>query len=763
MGEVRRARDLLVDRVVALKILHFEHLDSPTVHARFEREVTTTAALQHPGIVPVYDRGLLQDGRPWFAMQEVRGRTIDHAIRELHTTADRNVARSRLQHLLGVMLRITETMAYAHSRRVVHRDLKPGNLMVGQFGEAQVMDWGISRTIGEVSRGQSPGGNGDLTQDGEIVGTLCYLPPEQAQGVPATPAADVFALSLVLYEVLTGQRLLGGTGPAILMQLHTGDLKVAAGLRERSKVDSPELFAIVEKGASIRPEDRFASGAELADALRSWLDGHARRQRARELLATARTMEGQVARLRRRLAEVDRRIRELRGHIEPFHEVEQKLPLWRAEDDAESLRADVDRAEGDLIETLRLTLQHDAELEEARRALGNIALRKAHECEERGDERGADLWFRTLRTHSPDHADDMARSALVIDCTVEAAVTLTEVEIIDRRPLPKATREIGTTPTRLELEPGRYELSLEREGFAPARVPLWIRRYQREDLGQIRLLECAQLGPDDVYVPGGWFRAGGDPLAPEPFPHERVRLEGFVIRRYPVTEGDYLVFLNDLLSSGREELALRYAPKHRPGTVSEGADRPVLQRDDGGQFRFAPDEVGRVPEPSWPVASIDWHSACAYADWLAERTGQPWRLPTELEWEKAARGVDARPFPWGSEPEPTWACLLGSTGEIPGRMPVTSHPVDCSPYGVRGMGGNVRDWCADEWTRQGPALEDGVPQVATDSGRPDGLRVIRGGAWNSVPSFARSAGRFAARADAHFAIVGFRLARSLPP
>jgi serine/threonine-protein kinase len=182
---------------------------------------------------------------------------------------------------------------------------------------------------------------------------------------------------------------------------------------------------------------------------------------------------------------------------------------------------------------------------------------------------------------------------------------------------------------------------------------------------------------------------------------------------------------------------------------------------DEGRYRFALDEWGRAPDPRRPIACVDWHSASAYAAWLSGRSGLPWRLPNELEWEKAARGVDERVYPWGAHSEPTWACVLGSTADAPSRVSVDAYPFDESPYGVRGLAGNVRDWCANVWRGEGPRDHDAI--LALDPADPADAspRTIKGGAWNSVPMFARLAGRFASAPGEFFGVVGFRLVRSI--
>jgi serine/threonine-protein kinase len=268
----------------------------------------------------------------------------------------------------------------------------------------------------------------------------------------------------------------------------------------------------------------------------------------------------------------------------------------------------------------------------------------------------------------------------------------------------------------------------------------------------VRLPPAGELGPDDRLVPAGWFACGGDPDAVDSLPRRRLWCDELVVRRFPVTNREYLAFLDDLVATGREAEALRHQPRER--TTGEGA--PIYGRDAAGRFALQPDADGDVWDPDFPVILVDWHGATAYAAWLAERTRRPWRLLGELEWEKAARGADARFFPWGDGFDPSWCCMRQSH---PGRpLPSVVHrfPVDESVYGVRGLAGNVEDWCADEFRREGPPTAGGRV-LAPAAGSSDALRCFRGGNWFSHARGARSASRLRSEPALRSANLGFRL------
>lgn len=185
----------------------------------------------------------------------------------------------------------------------------------------------------------------------------------------------------------------------------------------------------------------------------------------------------------------------------------------------------------------------------------------------------------------------------------------------------------------------------------------------------------------------------------------------------------------------------------------------VYGRTADGRFVLRDDADGDPWHPDYPVLLVDWPASVAYADWLAERTGRPWRLLGELEREKAARGVDERFFPWGDGFDPSWCCVRESHAGRPLPVVVDSRPVDTSPYGVRGLAGNVQDGCGDVFRTLGPDVEG--DRVAVPSDRdPRAARVSRGGNWNAPPRMGRSAQRFRREPGGRFEYLGFRVGHS---
>ncbi len=764
-GEVRRVRDRVLDRVVVVKILAWEHLDSPHTLGRFLNEATITASLEHPGIVPVHDRGVLEDGRPWFTMKEVRGETLTASLATSTSEIDPGV---RLRRLIEILARVAETLGFAHRRAVIHRDIKPSNIMVGDLGEVLVLDWGIARRDGETLTGQygRPDSGTLDTAPGEILGTVAYMSPEQARGLHGLvgPASDVFSIGLVLFEVLEARR-------ARSSERVRAWVEAAAGTRvelDASVPDVPEdLREIYARCVAPNRADRYADGGVLASALRGWLDGVARRERAARAIEEACRHGARADELRKSRDALRTRAALLLASATPDDDVGTRLAAWDLEDEASDADRMLALEEARRTTSLETALGHDAGNAVAHAELASIYRTRVVDAEARGAVAEAASLETLLRYHDRGEHQRFLTGNGRLELDTAPSGALVEVRRVSEKGRRLVEGDIafrGVTPFGVDVPAGSYLVCI----FSVAgetRYPVQIARDERWDTvrpggggpTRVRLLAA---GSDEIHIPAGFTIVGGDALAAEPVPKAKVWVDDFWIMRFPVTCAAYLEFLNEQEASGRHEVAIRHAPRWPRGAHAE-EPMAVLQRD--GVFQMAPDEHGRDVPSDWPVQSIDWHSARAYAQWLAERTGSAWRLPNELEWEKAARGCDRRAYPWGAQPEPTWARMLGSTQDAPCRASVDSYPYDVSPYGVRGLAGNVRDWCANVWALDGPAPENGLLVIAPDDPDDPLPRTIKGGAWNSVPAYARAAGRFATRPDERFSAVGFRLVRSAHP
>ena len=255
----------------------------PQSRARFIFEAEITGNLEHPGIVPVYGKGEYADGRPYYAMRFIRGDNLKVAVDQFHKDealqSDPGARQRAFQKLLRRFLVVCETISYAHSRGVIHRDLKPRNIMLGPYGETLVVDWGMAKVVGHKEEPEPsdltlrPPSSSDIepTQAGSKVGTPAYMSPEQARGEVDRlgPAADIYSLGATLYYMLTGKAPFTEQElPEMLFRVEHGKFPPPRDVK--SGVDRA-LEAICLKAMALRPADRYASCRALADDLEHWL------------------------------------------------------------------------------------------------------------------------------------------------------------------------------------------------------------------------------------------------------------------------------------------------------------------------------------------------------------------------------------------------------------------------------------------------------------------------------------------------------------
>ncbi len=300
MGVILRGRDPEFDREVAVKVLQERYRDRPEMARRFVEEARIAGRLQHPGLVPIFERGTFADGLPYYAMKLVRGRTLADLFAERPDPAhDRD-------RLLDVFLKVAQTAAYAHSRGIIHRDLTPANVMVGEYGEVQVMDWGLARLLprdeptGEEASADAVPGESPHTV--AAMGTPGYMAPEQVGGEPRRDErVDVFALGSILCEILSGRPAFHGSTPR-----ETQDNARRADLSETlARLGScgadEELMGLVRDCLDTVPERRPRHAGEVADRLSVYLDGVSERLRLAELARVEAQARAAEERKRRRL------------------------------------------------------------------------------------------------------------------------------------------------------------------------------------------------------------------------------------------------------------------------------------------------------------------------------------------------------------------------------------------------------------------------------------------------------------------------------
>ncbi len=735
VAEVTECFDDLLGRNVAMKTL----LPSAGKKGQssLAREARITARLEHPNIIPVYDMGSTE-GRAFFVMKLLTQPGLNKVLARLRHGADQASSQYGQRRMLRYFIQICQAVDYAHSRGVIHCDLKPANILLGSFGEVLVVDWGIaySSHSGSGVRGGTPG----------------YMAPEQfsKRTDQFDARVDVFALGAVLYEILCHKPAFVPPPRAVVkrhLRQEVASFVYPAPVPPSQRAPhldiAEELDMICLRAIAHSRDARWGSARELAFAVEQFLEGTQERER-REGEAARHTERGdefteRYEELLDTRPQETSRVRELRQSVLPWSSTKAKSELWDAEDllaVTEALRT----------RTLRAALSaYEEALDEvpshapARKGLARLYWIELQRARDRRDEL-EQIYFADLVQHYDDgtYSDRIdadgrvsVRTGGALDSVSVAAYTERE-----RRLVPLQAAVIGSMEAfnGFHLRPGSYLLSGESHGRS-ARYPLHIEPGHAYDI-DVDVSPLATLADHELLVPAGRALIGGDESE-----LRTVELDAFVIARHSVTFSDYLEFIAALTAAGDSRAAERHAPRTETGNPywanSAGAWQPT--------HPFAPGDATELLE--LPAFGVRMEDAVAYTAWLGNRAGLPYRLPTEDEWEKAARGTDGRRFPWGDHFDATFCHMRDSRSELPEPAAGGAFEIDESPYGARDMAGCIANWVvppADETTRT----------LARFS-------YSKGGAWCDWPHDCRIATRRRYRASERSVRVGFRLVRTV--
>ncbi|MBI3098199.1 MAG: SUMF1/EgtB/PvdO family nonheme iron enzyme [Planctomycetes bacterium] len=868
MGTVLEGWDTAIGRPVALKIMRGETEVPPEIRERFLHEAEVTGRLEHPNIVPVHDLGQAphpQTGVPqaFFCMKLIEGEDLLSVIQRLASGDEEARKAFSRTRLLQIFQDICMGIAFAHDRGVIHRDLKPGNVMIGRYGETLIVDWGLAKVKGQGTAGDRALRSGpatvprhpestQLTLDGEILGTPAYMSPEQATGRlgQVDERSDIYSLGAILYEMLVYRPPFEGDDPMqVVRSVAAGEVippsqkiafpagrasEAAECAAEAARVgpaspparggapgDTParaggtgvELEWIVLRAMAKDPADRYPTARQLHDEIQLYLEGVKEQERRRDL-ARVKVEEGRgvadrLAGLRERIAQGETAAKKMAEETRPWHPIERKRALWRAEDGIEQLRNELLDTFSAANGAFTAALSIDPSCAEARAGKAALFWDRFAEAEAAGNaeqmrinrvlveqyddgsyaERlkgDGTLSVRTRRypcgclkdeggvggdagaSTGPATAFRRHRSECVPVPLIGVHIFLYAWREVDRRlvparptgvagpggaagkmPTPAAqvdglplseAQYLGPTPLEgVRIPMGRYLLLLVSADGSFARVPLHITRLRQESI-DVTLFSPDEIGGGFIHIPAGPVVYGGDAVALQPV-RQVFDVPDFFIARFPVTAGEYLEFLNDLVRTHPDEAARRV-----PRTETQagylwprGADgRYALPGPEGPLF---PGASGPQPwDARQPITCVSGEDAAAFAAWSASRQRRFVALPREEEWEKTARGCDGRIYPWGDRFDASF-CNGMETHEKGGRvLPVGAMATDESPYGVRDLAGNARDWCRN------------MPQPSYHE-----WRAIRGGACMLAGQYLHSAYRFAGRPATVHIFNGFRL------
>lgn len=733
MGQVDDCFDPALRRRVAVKRLA-SSARADDKRAMFERmldrEACLTASLEHPSIIPIYDASFDEGGR-YYVMRLVTQQTLADLLDGMRN----HEVSHGLWRLLRDFVQVCRGVAYANSRGVVHCDLKPSNILTGPFGEVLIVDWGLAYSKDDdfVPRG----------------GTPSYMAPEQLE--PERQAfdarTDVFALGAILYEILCLSPPFS-SGPsdeeAIIERMrhkNGADTITPPSERNPSREIPPILEEIAMRAMSLEPTDRWKSAIDLAQAVEDFLEGkkelERRRQKADELVRHGDELAPRYHELVAcRPAQLDE-LATLRRDVRPWDPARVKAPLWAAQErvavtDALRLRT-LHAAAGLYEQALELVPDHET----ARRRLAQLYASELREAQARRDDLAA-IHFEELARQYDDDAlwgacGDRGRLEITGQLP-DAVLSLTQLMSRDRRLVPATAPKRVAAPSEMTLARGSYIISVDLTSGQSIKAPVCIRPGKS---ARIELDErfAAELAEDEVLVPGGEALLGGDSDDASWSHGRRCHVDTFAIQRWPLSFADYLLFLDHMTKT---------SPRRVSALLPRNDDDKPLWRFDNRSGGYQPtsvlDDLGRDVARRLPLFGVDVASAEAYAAWLSEARGARYDLPDDQQWEKAARGVDGRKYPWGDHFDASFCKMRDSRPGRPRPEPADVFELDESPHGVRAMAGTIAEWV----------------RHATGSGH-----FTRGGAWCDSELDCRLSSRRFCDPRLKSTRVGVRLVREL--
>ena len=622
-GTVYKALDRSLKRTVAIKVLHPNLVNDQTFLGRFRQEAQITARLEHSNLVPIYDYGE-SEGHYYIVMSYMPGGSLKDRIK--------NEAPFSKEAALTIIEQIAVGLEYSHNRHVIHRDLKPGNILFDEEGNSYISDLGFAKLLRSDA-------SASMSSSGGIVGTPSYMAPEIWRGATASPATDIYSLACILVEMLTGVRLFDGVSTPEVMLKHFEPLQLPESLPEEWK---PVLEAALEK----KPEDRIDDVKILISELQS------------------------------------RTIRE-NSHINAgsnfskpsYQKVQSKEP-----DVNEYSREKRKQKPNEVATDSSNTRSNSSNLLIVAGICVGIILVIAI----------ISLLLNSLQQNNRvDTAPEVnSGNASQNLNNPQADISVSQAENVDPV-LPNQNQKISSNDTFFAATQTTIPPTLTPQPTLTSEPISGSTKRRDTD------------GMEMVYVPEGSFTMGSWDGQDDEVPVREVYLDGYWIDKFEVTNRQYEQCVN-------------------AGVCAKPAQTYSNTRNSYfGNSQFA----------DYPVIFIKWNDAQKYCRWVNAD------LPTEAQWEKAARGTDQRRYAWG-DAEPN-ADRANSLNEYDDTLQVGSFPAGVSPYGAYDMTGNVWEWTRDYFS---------LKYDPNDTWNPLGVsggdeKVMRGGSWLSIDMITRAANR----------------------
>jgi eukaryotic-like serine/threonine-protein kinase len=677
MAAVYKAYDTRLEREVALKLIRTGEIPESMLGQllkRFEREAKAQARFQHPHIVPVYDYGTV-NGAPYLVIAYLPGETLQDVIKRGPVD---------WRQVVRWLIPIAEALDYAHQRGVIHRDVKPGNILFDERDQPMLMDFGIAKILESE--------DATLTMTGLGIGTPAYMAPEQWQGKPC-PATDQYALGVVLYELITGQKPYQADTPAaIILKQATEPLTLPS--RYVSDLDDPVeklLCKMLSQNLSDRYEDMVAVLKAMSDLLPKVNVGEVTQKPDKDSF-----ISGNIQKMKSILPMIKEKVFSDTPSVsenESDKNIEIKNKLSQ-EEPGNQQHQEFDKGK-DALKKKQVRVFSLA-------GLGLLLIGVLF------------LVFYLNRHIEPEPIAEVGQEKTPVvvlgktsvEINLKPTVTQSAPKSMVTPTIPTATVTVSLpTPTITLLNPTSTSTIIAEL------TPITI-------LTKVNEKDRALM----VFIPEGEFQMGDNDGSPDRMPQHPVFLDDFWIYQHEVTNAQFATFVTN---SGYKTRAEKEGYGYVWGDVA-------MEKKVDARWRF-PEGVSYISDRlDHPVVQITWSDAEAYCEWAGGR------LPTEAEWEKAARGTDGRTFPWGNSSvnaekanycddncSTSWADRNHDDG-FTHTSPVGSYPAGASPYGALDMAGNVYewvvDWYDDEYYRRSSYDNPAGPTTGDQ-------RVLRGGSW----------------------------------